>query len=159
MSVSRWRKGIFGFLVLVIIGGAPIPARAVLPDEVMAELALESRARGISRQVRCMVCQNQSIDDSDAPLARDLRLLIRERIKAGDTDAQVQAFLLDRYGEFVLLRPLLSWRTALLWGAPGLVLLGGLILIILTLRRSGGPEGAPPLRPDEEQRLHELTKL
>src|SRR6201990_3495656 len=100
-------------------------AHAVLPDEVMSDPAKETRARGLSRELRCMVCQNQSIDDSEAPLARDLRLLVRERIAAGDSDAQVIDFLVARYGEFVLLKPRLSLHTLLLWLLPPLVLAGG----------------------------------
>src|SRR3954468_11702438 len=101
------------FLVLMMLG-AP-QAYAVQPDEVLSDSALEARARTLSKELRCMVCQNQSIDDSDAPLARDLRILVRERLQAGDSDAQVFDFLVARYGEFVLLKPRLSSRTALLW--------------------------------------------
>src|ERR1700755_1555728 len=101
------------------------PAHAVLPDEVMSDPAKESRARELSRELRCMVCQNQSIDDSEAPLARDLRLLVRERIAAGDSDAQVIDFLVARYGEFVLLKPRLEPHTLLLWLLPPLALVGG----------------------------------
>ena len=135
------------------------PARAVQPDEVLPDPALEARARALSKQVRCMVCQNQSIDDSDAPLARDLRLLIRERLKAGDSDAAVMAFLVSRYGEFVLLRPRVGWHTALLWGAPAGVLLIGAIVVVVTLRRRAAPEGAAPtLAPDEEARIEALLR-
>src|SRR6188768_1138865 len=98
-------------------------AHAVQPDEVLSNPALESRARELSRELRCMVCQNQSIDDSDAPLARDLRLLVRERLTAGDSDAQVLDFLTARYGQFVLLKPHFGWDTLLLWLAPVGVLL------------------------------------
>src|SRR6202007_1952960 len=101
------------------------PAHAVLPDEVMSDPAKEARARALSRELRCMVCQNQSIDDSEAPLARDLRLLVRERIAAGDSDAQVIDFLVARYGEFVLLKPRLNSHTWLLWLLTPLVLAGG----------------------------------
>src|ERR1700741_2534203 len=94
------------------------PARAGQPEEMLRDPALEARARTLSQQLRCMVCQNQSIDDSDAPLARDLRILVRERLQAGDSDAQVIDFLVARYGEFVLLRPRLSAHTALLWVMP-----------------------------------------
>src|SRR6201981_1152661 len=106
-------------------------AHAVLPDEVMSDPAREARARNLSRELRCMVCQNQSIDDSEAPLARDLRLLVRERIASGDSDAQVIDFLVARYGEFVLLKPRLERQTLLLWAVPPLVLVvGGLALWI-----------------------------
>lgn len=111
------------------------PAFAVQPDEVLADATLEARARVLSKQVRCMVCQNQSIDDSDAPLARDLRLLVRERLTAGDSDQKVLDFLVDRYGEFVLLKPRFNWGTALLWLAPPGVLGGGALVLLLTARR------------------------
>ena len=101
------------------------PAHAVQPDEVMSDPAQEARARDLSRELRCMVCQNQSIDDSDAPLARDLRLLVRERIASGDSDAQVIDFLVARYGEFVLLKPRFNSHTLLLWLLPPLALAGG----------------------------------
>src|ERR1700755_1662030 len=103
------------------------PAFAVQPDEILPDQALEARARDLSRELRCMVCQNQSIDDSDAPLARDLRLLGRERLPPGDSDRQVLDFLTARYGQFVLLKPRFGWDTAILWLAPAAVLLiGGL---------------------------------
>src|SRR6202007_183284 len=104
---------------------ADAPSWAVQPDEVLPDPALEARARVLSKELRCMVCQNQSIDDSAAPLARDLRLLVRDRLTAGDSDAQVLDFLVARYGEFVLLRPRFNWHTALLWLLPPGVLLGG----------------------------------
>ena|ERR1700682_636335 len=101
-------------VVLALVGAAPL--HAVQVDEILPDPALETRARAISHDLRCMVCQNQSIDDSEAPLARDLRLLVRERLKAGDSDTQVVDFMVARYGEFVLLRPRMSWHTAILWG-------------------------------------------
>src|SRR5262245_24804739 len=107
----RW----FRLLVMVLTLATPVRALAVQPDEVLADPALEARARVLSKELRCMVCQNQSIDDSDAPLARDLRILVRERLQAGDSDQRVIDFLVARYGEFVLLKPRLSWHTALLW--------------------------------------------
>lgn len=132
------------------------PAFAVQPDEVLSDPALEARARELSKELRCMVCQNQSIDDSDAPLARDLRLLVRERLKAGDTNQQVLSFMVDRYGEFVLMRPVLSWRNALLWGAPILaVMLGGVVVLLTLRRRAAAPEVAR-LTPDEEARVARL---
>src|SRR5690242_4125079 len=109
-------------LLLVACCLLAAPAFAVQPDEILSDPALEARARDLSRELRCMVCQNQSIDDSDAPLARDLRLLVRERLKAGDSDRQVLDFLTDRYGQFVLLRPRFGWDTAILWFAPAAVL-------------------------------------
>ena len=118
------RKLIVIFFVLTVAFAASA-ARAVQPDEIMSDPVKESRARDLSRELRCMVCQNQSIDDSEAPLARDLRLLVRERIAAGDSDAQVIDFLVARYGEFVLLKPRLERHTLLLWLLPPLALAGG----------------------------------
>ena len=134
---------------------------AVQPDEMLADPALETRARTLSRELRCMVCQNQSIDDSDAPLARDLRLLVRERLKAGDSDAQVLDFLTARYGQFVLLKPRFGWDTALLWLAPAGVLLAGACgLAILLRRRRANPDVAeselPALTTAEREQLAEL---
>jgi cytochrome c-type biogenesis protein CcmH len=136
-------------------------ARAVQPDEIMSDPVKESRARDLSRELRCMVCQNQSIDDSEAPLARDLRLLVRERIAAGDSDAQVIDFLVARYGEFVLLKPRFNPHTLLLWLLPPLVLAGGgFALWRYSRRRSMLGEGRDPtllrLTADEEARLNRL---
>src|ERR1700744_3760526 len=111
--------------VMLLVTFAFSQAHAVLPDEVMADPAKEARARGLSRELRCMVCQNQSIDDSEAPLARDIRLLVRERIAAGDSDAQVVDFLVARYGEFVLLKPRFERQTLELWLVPPFLLIGG----------------------------------
>jgi len=132
------------------------PAFAVEPDEALSDLVLESRARALSKTLRCMVCQNQSIDDSNAPLARDLRILVRERLKSGDSDAQVREYLVARYGEFVLLEPRISPRTIALWAAPGLVLVLGLLGIGLWMRRRA-PAGPSPLSAEEKQRLSKLT--
>ncbi|HKU08780.1 MAG TPA: cytochrome c-type biogenesis protein [Bradyrhizobium sp.] len=148
-------------LALVAVMMAASPARAVQPDEVMADPIKEARARELSKELRCMVCQNQSIDDSDAPLARDLRLLVRERINGGDTDAQVIDFLVARYGEFVLLKPRVNPHTALLWLLPPLALMGGgLALWAYSRRRSGAgllaAESLMRLTPDEEARLEKL---
>ncbi len=136
------------------------PAHAVQPDEIMADSAKESRARDLSRELRCMVCQNQSIDDSDAPLARDLRLLVRERIAAGDSDAQVMDFLVARYGEFVLLKPRLKPHTLLLWLLPPLALVGGgLALWMHNRRRTKAAAAEDPLfklSADEKARLDAL---
>ena len=134
-------------------------SHAVQPDEIMSDPARESRARDLSRELRCMVCQNQSIDDSEAPLARDLRLLVRERIAAGDSDAQVIDFLVARYGEFVLLKPRLEPRTLLLWLLPPLALAGGgLALWIQSRRRSRSAAAADlsRLTAEEEARLERL---
>jgi cytochrome c-type biogenesis protein CcmH len=132
---------------------------AVQPDEVLPDPALEARARILSRELRCMVCQNQSIDDSDAPLARDLRILLRERLNAGDSDRQVIDFLVARYGEFVLLKPVFAWHTALLWLGPPFALVVGALALFLLGRRRAGPPGAPAqLTPAEEARVAELLK-
>jgi cytochrome c-type biogenesis protein CcmH len=132
------------------------PAGAVQPDEMLKDRVLETRARALSQELRCMVCQNQSIDDSDAPLARDVRLLVRERLAAGDSDAQVIEFLVARYGEFVLLRPRLSLHTVLLWSAPFAVLVTGGIAFFVAWRRRAAPETAPRLTPEEEARINAL---
>jgi cytochrome c-type biogenesis protein CcmH len=132
-----------------------IPAHAVQPDEILPNAAQETRARDLSRELRCMVCQNQSIDDSDAPLARDLRLLVRERIKAGDSDSQVRDFLVARYGEFVLLRPRFGVQTLVLWAVAPLALLGGAITLWRISRRRQ-PAPPQPLDSDEERRVAEL---
>jgi cytochrome c-type biogenesis protein CcmH len=134
------------------------PAHAVQPDEIMSDSAKEARARDLSRELRCMVCQNQSIDDSEAPLARDLRLLVRERIAAGDTDAQVIEFLVARYGEFVLLKPKLNSHTWLLWFLPPLVLAGGAAALWVNNRRRTRNSMAETerLTADEEARLKRL---
>jgi cytochrome c-type biogenesis protein CcmH len=150
-------------LALVASTVASTPAWAVQPDEVLPDAAMEARARALSKELRCMVCQNQSIDDSDAPLARDLRVLVRERLKGGDSDRQVVDFLVDRYGEFVLLKPRLNWHTALLWLGPPATLLGGALALFLVARRRslrGATDLAKPdggnLTPAEEARLARL---
>ena len=131
------------------------PAAAVQPDEVLKDPALEHRAREISAGLRCLVCQNQSIDDSDAPLAKDLRLIVRERLKAGDSNQAVEDYVVGRYGEFVLLRPRIAWHNAALWGAPLLVLLVGVGVAFAATRRQRVQ--APPLTAEEERALRELT--
>jgi cytochrome c-type biogenesis protein CcmH len=143
---------------LVIVGASA--AYAVQPDEIMFDSAMESRARDLSRELRCMVCQNQSIDDSEAPLARDLRLLVRERISAGDSDAQVIDFLVARYGEFVLLKPRFKNHTLLLWLVPPLALMGGGLALWVHGRRrarlAAQENRALTLSPEEEARLEKL---
>ena len=138
-----------------------MPVHAVEPDEILQDPALESRARRLSAHLRCLVCQNQSIDDSNAPLARDLRLLVRERLKAGDTDQQVMQFVVQRYGTFVLLRPPVDRSTLILWLAP-LLLLGGAALYIWSRMRTAtaAPTATapPPLNDAERRRLEELMK-
>ncbi len=146
-------------LVLSLIACAT-QALAVLPDEIMGDPAKEARARGLSRELRCMVCQNQSIDDSDAPLARDLRLLVRERIAAGDSDAQVLDFLVARYGAFVLLKPRFEAETLALWLLPPVVLAIGASLLWVGARRRrkgmGAASAAAPLSAEERAELKEL---
>lgn len=129
----------------------PLPAFSVEPGEALPDPALEGRARMLSQELRCMVCQNQSIDDSAAPLARDLRILVRDRLKAGDSDGQVLDYLAARYGDFVLLKPRFASYTVLLWAAPFLVLFGGLGMFFwLTWKLGPNHEGR---LTDEEERL------
>jgi cytochrome c-type biogenesis protein CcmH len=153
-------SGLGLLLVLVFSLLAMFPLRAVESNEMLSDPGLEARARNLSRELRCLVCQNQSIDDSEAPLAHDLRVIVRERLKAGDTDTQVMDFLVARYGEFVLLKPRLSWHTLILWGAPpATVLLGIVLLIVVSRRRRNAlaPETVN-LTSAEEDRLAELLR-
>ncbi|RED37878.1 cytochrome c-type biogenesis protein CcmH [Rhodopseudomonas thermotolerans] len=150
------------FMVFATVVAAPL-AHAVQPDEVMADPKQEARARELSRELRCMVCQNQSIDDSDATLAKDLRLLVRERIAAGDSNRQVIDYLVARYGEFVLLKPRFELHTLLLWLVPPLVLFGGGLGLWLHIRRRGrdaarGSDAPKPLSADEQARLDKLLE-
>ena len=135
-----------------------LPALAVQPDEILKDATLEARARTISKELRCLVCQNQSIDDSDAPLARDLRILVRERLSAGDSGKQTIAFVVRRYGDFVLLRPPFKSSTLILWLGPVLILISGMAGIAIWHRRrrtaSAGP--AAPLSDDERARIDTL---
>jgi cytochrome c-type biogenesis protein CcmH len=135
-------------------------AYAVQPDEIMSNPAMELRARNLSQELRCMVCQNQSIDDSEAPLARDLRVLVRERIAAGDSDAKVLDFLVARYGQFVLLKPPLERQTLLLWLLTPLVLTGGAIALWMHNRRrmisAAEDPAAVKLTDEEETRLRRI---
>jgi len=158
---GRW----FGLLValLAITVAAVVAARAVQPDEMLKDPLLEARARALSRDLRCMVCQNQSIDDSEAPLARDLRVLVRERLTEGDSDRQVMDFLTARYGPFVLLKPPLEWQTALLWFGPAAILVVAAAALLLTARRRKSPHQGPDgggedtrLSATEEAHLAEL---
>ncbi len=144
-------------LALAALSGGP--AGAVLPDEVLDDPILEARARDLSREIRCVVCQNESIDTSNAELARDLRLLVRERLVAGDSDAQVLDFLVARYGEFVLLRPRFKPTNYLLWFGPAAVLLlGGLGIALQYRRRQAHGTAAARLTPEEQARLKRLLK-
>jgi cytochrome c-type biogenesis protein CcmH len=144
-------------LVSLMILGAPA-AQAVGPDEILPDPALEQRARDISAGLRCLVCQNQSIDDSDADLARDLRILVRERLVAGDTNAQVEQYVVDRYGEYVLLNPRLGAHTILLWAAAPLLLIVGLIALLIARRRTTAPVAAVGLTAEEQAALDALER-
>jgi cytochrome c-type biogenesis protein CcmH len=146
-------------IALLIALTAAGTALAVQPDEVLKDSALELRARNLSSELRCMVCQNQSIDDSEAPLARDLRVLVRERLTKGDSDQQVLDFLVARYGEFVLLRPRLEWHTLLLWGLPPAALIAGVIGLVLMARRQKETSSLAPeaLSTEEQRRLLTLV--
>ena len=133
------------------------PAGAVEPDEMLDDPALEERARKLSAQLRCMICQNQTIDDSDADIAKDLRILVRERLKAGDSDESVIAFLVDRYGEFVLLKPTFAPHTLVLWFAAPLVLLLGLAgMVIAVRRRRAAADPAQGLTAEEAAELERI---
>jgi cytochrome c-type biogenesis protein CcmH len=151
-------------VAVAFVVSAASSAVAVQPDEMLKDPALETRARDLSRELRCMVCQNQSIDDSDAPLARDLRVLVRERLTAGDSNNQVIDYLVARYGEFVLLRPRFEWHTLILWlAAPTVLLAGGIALAMAARRRKADPStdpiaASPKLTPEQEARLAELVK-
>ena len=145
-----------GLAVLLTAVLAPALSYAVTPEEMLHDPRLEARARHLSAQLRCMVCQNESIDESEAPLARDIRLVVREKIEAGDSDAQIKAFLVARYGDFILLRPPFRMETLLLWGAPVLLLAGGGAAILLSLRRRGSAP-TPPLSEAEAAKLAALV--
>jgi cytochrome c-type biogenesis protein CcmH len=153
------RRALLGVSVVLMMAASA--AYAVQPDEIMSDPVKEARARDLSRELRCMVCQNQSIDDSEAPLAKDLRILVRERIAAGDSDAQVIDFLVARYGEFVLLKPQLNLHTWILWLLPPLVLAGGGAALWMQARRrrkSAADEDSALLKltAEEESRLERL---
>jgi cytochrome c-type biogenesis protein CcmH len=135
---------------------APLAARAVQPDEIMTDPRLEARARALSAQLRCMVCQNESIDESHADLARDLRVLVRERLQAGDSDDQICAFLVRRYGDFILLKPPFKLETWLLWGAPFLFLLAGGGIIFVARRRQKSLAPATSLSEAERATLEAM---
>ena len=154
MRTGKRLSMLFLGLSLVLNGSA---ALAVNPDEVLSDPQLERRARQISAELRCMVCQNESIDDSNAELARDLRILVRERLTSGDSDKQVMDFVVDRYGEFVLLKPRFNAQTALLRGFPVLILLiGGIALVIAFRRRNTATEVQKPLSEREKAELSRL---
>ena len=137
---------------------AAFPAFAVNPDEVLADPALEARARALSAELRCMVCQNQSIDDSNAELAKDLRVLVRERLANGDSDEAVIDYVVSRYGEFVLLKPRFETKTLILWGMPATLLLVGAITLVVAARRRGTQAKGTPLSEDEKEKLKKLLQ-
>jgi cytochrome c-type biogenesis protein CcmH len=142
-------------LLALLLAIAALPAAAIRPDEILADPALETRARHLGKELRCLVCQNQSIDDSEADLARDLRKIVRERLVAGDSDPEIRRFLVARYGDFVRLDPPLKLATAILWFGPAVVLALGLVGIVLFLRRR--PEAATPtLDPADRARLERV---
>ncbi len=137
-----------------------VPVFAVQPDEMLHDPAMEERARDISADLRCLVCQNQSIDDSDAPLARDLRILVRERLLAGDTNQEAVAYIVDRYGDYVLLKPPFNVQTLLLWAAPlGALVIGTAIVVVFMRRRSSAPVAvSEALTQEEQDRLKDLMR-
>ena len=146
-------------IALLVVLVAPTAALAVEPDEILKNPQLEVRARHLSEELRCMVCQNQSIDDSAAPLARDLRLLVRERLTAGDSDHEVLNYLVARYGEFVLLKPRFELQNLLLWGLPPFALVTGIIALYVTARRRRTVNlQAPALSAAEQQRVAALVE-
>jgi cytochrome c-type biogenesis protein CcmH len=145
--------------LVILLAALAGPALAVTPDEIMKDPVLEARARHLSQELRCMVCQNQSIDDSDAPLAHDLRVLVRDRLAKGDSDQQVLNFLVARYGDFVLLKPPLQFDTLLLWGLPPAALLAGLVaLMIMARRRRTVNLQVSALSPAEQRKLTTLVE-
>ena len=148
--------------ILAVVLCLSAPAWAVLPGERLADPTQEARARAISNELRCLVCQNQSIDDSDASLARDLRVLVRERIRAGDDDGAVRAYLVARYGEFILLRPSFNWQTLLLWSTPAFALVLGALAARSAFRRRRGDAASDGqserLSKDEEETLRAILE-
>ena len=148
---------VFAFLALLALApGAVAPAFAVQPDEILSDTKLEQRARNISAGLRCLVCQNQSIDDSDATLAKDLRVLVREHLQAGDSDEQIRAYLVARYGNFILLKPPFGWDTALLWISPFVLLALGGAAILGFSRNKRAEKPAAPLSAEEDSKLKSL---
>lgn len=145
-------------VALFLCLAAAAPALAVNPDEVLADPALEARARAISAELRCMVCQNQSIDDSNAELAKDLRLLVRERLKNGDSDEAVIDYVVSRYGEFVLLKPRIEAKTLLLWGMPVFLLAVGAVTLVVAAHRRGARPAGAPLSDEEQEKLDKLLR-
>jgi len=151
-------RRLLSLCVLALTLALAAPATAVQPDEKLADPALEARARTIGKQLRCLVCQNQSIDESDAGLARDLRLLVRERLTAGASDAEVIDHVVARYGDYVLLRPPVKPATYPLWAAPVLILAGGIVVLALAWRRRRRVPDTAPLSDEERRRLDRLLE-
>jgi cytochrome c-type biogenesis protein CcmH len=148
-------------VLFAIAALASLPALAVQPDEMLADPVLEARARALSAELRCLVCQNQSIDASDSQFARDIRLVLRERLVAGDTDGEALDFLVERYGQFILLRPPFNASTALLWLAPPILLIGGIFLAVTVIRRRSPRQANPEaetLSPEEQRRLDKVLR-
>lgn len=156
--MRKWLELIrlMSFACMLSIAGAHNPVAAVEPDEILSDARLEARARTLSAELRCLVCQNQSIDDSNAPLARDLRILVRERLKSGDNDRQVLDYIVARYGEFVLLRPRFSASTVVLWLTPLLVLGLGIWLARGVMRSRPVSSQPDSLSADDKARLAEI---
>jgi cytochrome c-type biogenesis protein CcmH len=151
----RWLASIVLFLALLL----PTASFAVRPDEMLKDPALEARARHLSEELRCMVCQNQSIDDSEAPLAHDLRVLVRQRLEAGDTDKQVLDYLVSRYGDFVLLKPPFKADTLVLWGLPPLALIAGIAALVMMARKRKSVSLQPEaLSPEEQAKVATLVQ-
>lgn len=149
------------FVVLLLVLGSVPSLQAVEPDEVLSNPKLEERARLLSKEFRCLVCQNQSIDDSDASLAKDLRVLIRDRLSKGDSDQQVIDFVVGRYGEFVLLKPAFKPHTYILWFGPFLILIAGIFGVVLLIKRQKSAQKAPatkPLSASEKAKLKKILK-
>lgn len=151
----------YAYIILVslcTLAAMSCPSHAVNPDEVLEDPALEARARELSKELRCVVCQNQSIDDSNAPLARDLRIVLRERLKEGDTDEAAMDYIADRYGSFVLLKPPFNWSTLLLWFGPGLILVLAFAAFWNMTRKasSGKPDAPDALSPAEREKLQTI---
>lgn len=153
------RRALVLSLLLSVLAPMAVPVWAVQPGEMLSDPALEARARALSKGLRCPVCQNENIDDSDAPIARDLRVLLRERLTAGDSDAEAVAYIVDRYGEFVLLNPPAEGSTLFLWLAgPAMLVAGGAVAFVSLRARSRAPEPAAALSAAEQARVAELTK-
>ena len=160
IPLGALRRAVAAFAAAAVLSLAVLPAHAVLPDEMLKDPALEKRARALSAELRCVVCQNQSIDDSTAPLARDLRIIVRERLTAGDSDSQVIDFVVARYGNFVLLRPPVQTNTFFLWFGPAMLLVLALVGFGALMRRrsKAAPTAPEDLSKQERDRLNQILK-